>query len=153
MFSKFTFRGRWSAQKDQRFTFFQTLNFGPSPLNKYPIKGYSWYLDLLHYILPAIPRCFLFTLFCGHEVVISLEKPIKDSKKKIKILFFFLKIQPKTYPHFYEKQRYNLELARSQSWAEMCQWLLFLIISILSPLRSLAHFRLCYNIAGSSIQI
>ncbi len=31
------------------------------------------------------------------------------TEKRVQFCLFFLKIWPKTYPHFYEKQRYNLE--------------------------------------------
>ena len=46
-------------------------------------------------------------LFCLKGLTGSMFQLLENGLKKYN--FFFLKIWPKTYPHFYEKQRYNLE--------------------------------------------
>ena len=44
-------------------------------------------------------------IFVGFDVPVAGKWP----EKNLQFCLFFLKIWPKTYPHFYEKQRYNLE--------------------------------------------
>ncbi len=66
----------------------------------------------------SIKRQVIDMIFVGFDVPVAGKWP----EKKVQFCLFFLKIWPKTYPHFYEKQRYNLEWPNIEGITQQFVW-------------------------------